>query len=376
MPLAHLFGYAGSILSVPSIFEKRCRQETRFFILPFFLLIVYFAVRSLFLESPGSGLIEIPDVLTSYVFPFVAGYAIAEKREGLFKLYVGVWTLLITASLLSAVGILPETVVRREKLWSEGMIWALHHHNGTAACMVFLLPVLLFLAVSRGRKIWWVLSLVFFVGLVLSGSRGYYIGFVPAVLGLAARELASSRSKKSLFTVAVAVFLFLILVVPGTRSRIERAFSIDVSITSRINLLRVAGSMLRESPLFGIGPGQLVRHPEYLEESLSKGYFIDAETGKLKHFHNLYATIAVEGGSIGFALFMWALAALAMRLAAGDGMSRALFWGYVGLLVGNLFDVQLMGPSAGMDFFFMAGLFIAAASPPSHARQRSLSHTS
>ena len=60
---------------------------------------------------------------------------------------------------------------------------------------------------------------------------------------------------------------------------------------------------------------------------------------------------------LGLAFFLWALMALAVRRRRGDAMSRALFWGYVGFLVGNLFDSQLLGPSAGMDFFFLAGLF-------------------
>lgn len=375
MPIAHLSGYLGSILALPSLFEKKLRDDTRFFTLPFLFLIVFFAARSFFLESPASGFLEIPDILTSYVLPFVAGCAVAHRREAFFGLYAGLWALLIAASLFSAVGILPEAVVGRQKLWSEGMIWGLHHHNDTAACIVFVLPVVFFLAVSRGGRTWWTLSLLFLVGLALSGSRGYYIAFIPAASGLVLKEIAGSRGKHYLIATAAAIFLLLTLVVPGTRTRIQSAFSMDVSVTSRLNLLRVAGSILREHPLAGLGPGQLERHPEYLQRSLSEGYFIDEKTGRLKHLHNLYATVLVEWGLIGFVLFMWALAALAVRLASGDRLSRALFWGYVGLLVGNLFDVQIMGPSAGMDFFFMAGLFTIAPGR-SHAGQRSPSHTS
>jgi O-antigen ligase len=376
MPLAHLFGYAGSILALPSLLDKKCRQETRYFTLPFLILIAYFIVRSLFLDSPGSGLIEIPDILTSYVMPFVAGYAIAAKREFFVRIYAGVWAAILSASLLSAVGILPETLVGRQRLWSEGMIWGLHHHNDTAACLVFFLPVLLSLAVSRGRKVWWILSLLFLVGLVLSGSRGYYLAFVPAVLGFTLRELARSGRGKYLIITAAFVFGLLILLVPGTRTRIDWMLAGDASISSRLNLLRVGGKIIREHPLTGIGPAQLERHPEYLEQSLTLGYFIDERTGRLKHLHNVYTTVAVEWGLIGLALFVWGLAAVGKRLASGDAMARALFWGYVGLLVGNLFDVQLMGPSAGMDFFFMAGLFTAAAAAPSPATQKSPSQIS
>jgi len=243
------------------------------------------------------------------------------------------------------------------ELWDEGMMWALHHHNDFASCLVFIFPVILYKSLRTGRWEWWVVTVIVLTGLVLSGSRGYYIAFLPAFLGYIWKEVKGGRVRTYLLSSAIAVFVVLVLAVPGIRSRVLWTISHDPSITSRVNSLRVTGWIMSEHPLFGLGPGQLEDHPEYLERALSMGLFIDAASGRMKHLHNVYATMAAECGIIGLALFLWALTALAVRLKRGDAMSRALFWGYMGFLVGNLFDSQLLGPSAGMDFFFLAGLF-------------------
>jgi O-antigen ligase len=358
MPFAHLPGYAGGILAAPSLMQRRCREAGGSVLLPLFAIIIYYAIRSVFLESPVSGLREIPDVLLSWILPFVAGISIARKREELFRIYTGAWIILIAASVAAGAGIFPDTLTIGKELWDEGMIWALHHHNDFASCMVIILPVLLYKSIAGGKTGWWAVTVIVLIGLVLSGSRGYYIAFVPALLGFVLTELKQKRIRTYIISSTLAVFLILILTVPGIRTRIEWMVSVDASITSRINSLRVSGWVLSEHPLGGLGPGQLIRHAEYLDRVESEGLFIDARSGTMKHLHNVYATAAAEGGVIGLFLFMWMLIALAGKLFRGDSMSRALFWGYIGFLVGNLFDAQLMGPSAGMDFFFLAGLFI------------------
>jgi len=269
--------------------------------------------------------------------------------------------ILIAASIFVGLGLLPGNYEITRELWKEGMIWALHHHNDFASCMVVILPVILYKAAASRRKTWWAAAVLLLAGLVLSGSRGYYIAFIPAVTGLMVTELKQRHIRIVLSILALFVFVVLILVVPGIHSRIEHTITSDQSIVSRVNSLRVCGWILAEHPLAGLGPGQLVLHPEYLEKATSLGLFIDASSGTMKHLHNVYATIVAEDGVIGLGLFLWMLLALAKKLWCGDGLSRALFWGYIGFLVGNLFDTQLMGPSAGMDFFFLAGLFIISS---------------
>ena len=367
MPYAHLSGYIGGVLALPSLPREYCRQKGRPILLPFLVLIAYWAVRSIFVDAPATAFIEIPDALLSWVLPFTAGISIARKRDELFRIYAGAWFLLVLASVIAGTGIFPRDNPFVQDLWREGMIWALHHHNDFAACMVIILPVLLYKSLSGRKRIWWVVTITSFVGLVLSGSRGYYIAFIPALLGYTVTELKQKRLRAHLISSALAVFFILVLTVPGIRTRLEWMISVDSSIISRMSSLRVAAWIASGNPITGLGPGQLVRHPEYLERSQSEGFFIDATAGKMKHLHNVYATIAAEGGVIGLALFLWVLIAVAKQLARGDDLARALFWGYVGFLVGNLFDAQLMGPSAGMDFFFLAGLFIVR--PPEDNRR-------
>jgi len=357
MPFAHLPGYIGGALALPSLFEKKSWEEGRSVFVPLLAFVVYCAITSLFVELPWDALHEVPDALLSWVLPFVAGLSIAHRREGLFRVYTAAWILLITGSVAAGVGLLPDKWPITIELWGEGMMWALHHHNDFAASMVIILPVLLYKSLKTRQWGWWIVTTIVLMGLVLSGSRGYYIAFVPALLGYMWKEIKTRRVRIYLLSAAMAVFVVLVLTIPGIWTRVAGMISEDQSITSRINSLRVTGWIVTEHPLIGLGPGQLVNHPEYLEKAASMGLFIDTQPGRMKHLHNVYATMAAECGLIGLALFLWALMALAVRLRRGDAMSRALFWGYIGFLVGNLFDSQLLGPSAGMDFFFLAGLF-------------------
>ncbi|MFQ6104529.1 MAG: O-antigen ligase family protein [Candidatus Glassbacteria bacterium] len=361
MPFAHLAGYISGVLALPSLLRKECREKGRLILLPLLVLIVYWAVRSIFVDAPKTALIEIPDALLSWVLPFTVGISIAGKRDELLRLYAGAWFLIIIASLVAGTGIFPRDNALVRDLWREGMIWALHHHNDFAACMVIILPVLAYKSLSSGKRGWWAVTVASFVGLILSGSRGYYIAFIPTLLGYTVMELKHKRIRTYVISTALAVFFILVLTAPGIRTRLEWMISVDSSIVSRMSSLRVAGWIISEHPITGLGPGQLVRNPEYLERSRAEGYYIDAASGSMKHLHNVYATIAAEGGVIGLALFLWVLVALGRQLSRGDGLSRALFWGYIGFLVGNLFDAQLMGPSAGMDFFFLAGLLISGS---------------
>jgi O-antigen ligase len=264
---------------------------------------------------------------------------------------------MVIACLMSAVGILPEYLIGRQRLWSEGMMWATHHHNDFAACMLLLLPVLLFRTISERRSAWLPVLAVILIGFVLSGSRGYYLAFPFVIIGFLVTGVRDVKAKYTIGVVLLVVFVILAVAVPGIRTRFEWMLSVDASIVTRLNLLRVVGWVLSENPLVGIGPGQLAEHGEYLVRLKDMGLVVDVGRSVIEHLHNVYATVAVENGLIGLGLFSWMLVATGRKLFSGDRIARALFWGYVGLLIGNLFDTQLMGPSAGIDFFFLAGLF-------------------
>jgi len=180
--------------------------------------------------------------------------------------------------------------------------------------------------------------LVMLGGLIMTYTRGAWIGFAAGVLTVAG---AVSRGRWLLPAGLLLLAGAALLAPPELRHRfLSMTDPEEAGIRERVYMWRSGFAMWRERPLLGVGPGGIRReYPRYaLPEAFKK------RTG---HVHNTPLQILVERGVLGLAAWLWIWVAffrhaigLLRRLPEEARGARALVTGslaaIVGFLVGGL----------------------------------------
>jgi putative inorganic carbon (hco3(-)) transporter len=177
-------------------------------------------------------------------------------------------------------------------------------------------------------------------GLVATYTRGAWVGFVAglAVASIFMRWRGVVVVGAAALTLGVAV-----AAVPSVRARVANVVNPhDETARDRMAMLRTGFLMVRERPLFGVGPGQVERlYPVYVvPEALRRS---------TSHLHNTPLQILVERGIVGlatwvaiFATFFVQATAIWRRLGPARTDDRALVGGSIaavaGFLVAGLFE--------------------------------------
>lgn len=146
-------------------------------------------------------------------------------------------------------------------------------------------------AVRRAGIIAWLVSAVAFA---VTYVRGAWVGLVVGIAVL----IGLLRRGRALLAVATIVVVIALLFLPGVRRRVESiADPTDVTTQDRLYMWQSGLAMVRDHPLFGVGPGGVKReYPRYaLPQALHK---------HRGHLHNTPLQILVERGIIGLAAWL------------------------------------------------------------------------
>jgi O-antigen ligase len=242
---------------------------------------------------------------------------------------------------------------------------------------------------ARGRKRipGLALAALFFVGLLLSGSRTAWIGAAAAgtlFLAVAARGLCRrdpARIRPLLGGAAAAALLAATLVAffPGRTGSILRERLVSLGDPASVRLALTAGrvgfwqagiAMLKAHPLAGVGPGRVpARFSEFRPEDLPR----DAE-----NVHNYPLQCLDENGLVGGALLLLPFALLVPRLvregrraADGDGEAAGLAFGLGAFLFCGLTSHPWLLPEMQLLFWGHAALLPAPAAADAAPRAAS-----
>ncbi|MBW4483316.1 MAG: O-antigen ligase family protein [Tildeniella torsiva UHER 1998/13D] len=236
----------------------------------------------------------------------------------------------------------------------------LGHHNFVGGYFVLMLPLAVAAAVATTgwlRGIWIAAAGLLLAALYVSGSRGAALGLVVWLLITwlsRLRDLKPSRRWRwGLAGLGGAVALGLAL---ASNPRIRAWFSAggiaDSPTLDRWFMLRLGGNILRDRPLFGVGPGVMSR-----VSNLYRPIETGAGLEHIQQLHNTPVQIAGELGLVGLGIFLAGIV-LILRLWIRlwrqplEPMDRALLGGIGGSLlaygVSSLTDYQLENiPIAG-----------------------------
>ncbi|MDD5589877.1 MAG: O-antigen ligase family protein [Candidatus Portnoybacteria bacterium] len=253
--------------------------------------------------------------------------------------------------------------------------------HSMAMFLILSVPVLVGLVVffknSRKKIIFWAMTVLALAAIIMSGSRGAWVGLLPvALIGvyLFSKKIDNVLTKKAILTFLIFGFLFLLSSfyppvlykfqawqgsgnASTTFSFFERAKSIsklsETSNKGRLEIWKASAEALKKYPLLGVGLGNYVT---VLNEDVSA-----AKKGASAH--NLYLDFANEIGLFG-ALFLLFIFFEILRNSwlifrhSGEPYFRAfgLFFGlyFLWVMAYSLFDVVLLNDKVLL--FFMTGV--------------------
>ena len=212
----------------------------------------------------------------------------------------------------------------------------------------------------------------------LSGSRASMLGALAGlvVLGLAWGTPLFARVglRAWIGVFALAGLAVLLLVSPlgdGLRATLDAKANTQSAIGQRWHIWRMAGTAVREAPLFGLGPSGFAGHAQYAQPSYYDG------TSQVLHTHNVFLAAAEGAGWIGLILFCAFLIGLleGLRRAAlrVPRQGAALLAAVLALLVCNQLDLG-QSQTTMIPYFFWAaaicaGLWSGAHLPAARAAE-------
>ena len=230
------------------------------------------------------------------------------------------------------------------------------------------------------RPLWGVTSFFVGVGILLSASRGGWIGLVlglGAVLWVIASDPRTTEKSARLLPqffsfrvvlVSAMVVMFLALFFVGASARrqmdarLDETIQGEVSGRTRLGIWADTGKMIYDFPLWGVGLGVWASVFPHYQRPLWLGvYFREA--------HNDYVELVAETGLVGFVLLAWFFVLVAMQLRRGfqvvSAKVRPLFIALVcavGVMaVHEAVDFNLQIPANAVLFTVLLGLALRIA---------------
>jgi probable O-glycosylation ligase (exosortase A-associated) len=222
---------------------------------------------------------------------------------------------------------------------------------GLGLCIAYPISYYLFRATANKwlRLVFLGLTGLFIWSIVVTGSRGAFVGFVATLVYILYKE------KKLIVGLIVAAFLAAPATYLVSDEYVNRIKSIgeykeDVSVEIRFQVWRAALSMIADHPLFGVGTGNF---------ATAYGSFYKA-AGDLSSYtspHNIFVQVFAELGLLGIVVYLAFIAAIFYLNRKTRQMLRAIDDARNLVLYTHGIDVALLG-------YIVAGQFITATYYP------------
>ncbi len=269
--------------------------------------------------------------------------------------------------------------IRWQTDFSKRAASTLGNPNFLAGQLILVIPlaVALFFSEKLPKYISVTLILTLCSGLILSQTRGAYIGFIIELVVffvLTSKYEAElfKKYKNSIIAVFFIVFIsgfIYIIINPEIRTKMKDALILkDSSANIRVALWKNTMYLIKENPLFGTGAGNFeIKYAYYQYKSLKYKDFFENDFYKSAHAHNDLLQIIGEYGipASGLIILMFYLLFLnGIKTLQQDNKSRffiiAALSGISGMLIHGLFNFPLIIVPTAATFYVLFGCLAAA----------------
>ncbi|MCX6714631.1 MAG: O-antigen ligase family protein [Candidatus Uhrbacteria bacterium] len=234
-----------------------------------------------------------------------------------------------------------------------------------AAYLIFPFTVALLRVAQKEKQYrvyYLVASIVIFLGILSSGTRGAFLGMIIGTGIAGVYALKQFKNWKKMYVVIALLLILCSSVFFVGRSVIPKnSFSYrffhfsDGNALSRLEFWKMAFEGVREHPLIGVGYENFYRVSEQHYSSVLYG-----EEGNYSDKpHNIYIEILVSSGIIGLLLYLTLIGFVfrSIRCAAKNGSVNAyqeaiLYFGFIAYLIQNFFAFDTITTFFTSSFFF------------------------
>ena len=207
---------------------------------------------------------------------------------------------------------------------------------------------------SHASWLWWTVLAIVAFSILLSFTRGVWLGCSIAMIYLVARW-----RPKCLWALPVLLVLAYVAAPPLVRKRLYMAMhpTQELALSIRLEMWRVALKMIRSHPWVGVGPNNI---EEVYDLYLPPGKA--PEVGYHNHFHNDFLQFGAERGLPCLAAWVWLMAALGWsiwkvrrQLSAQRWIADGALAAWLAILAEGCFEFNF-----GTSPVLMALLFVTA----------------
>jgi O-antigen ligase len=345
-----LFGLAAVLWAIVAAGDQRRPAVPPFFwpLAGYALLTLVSAVMSF---DPRASLVDTKQLVLFLMVPMVMRLAHGGRAMS---------TLNVVMALGAAgalVGVVEYTMLGFDHLNRRPMGSLTHYMTYSGLIMLVLSATVARLLFYPAERIWPGIAIpALTVALAVTLTRNAYIGAFFAILCLFAL-----RQVRLLLLIPVFAIIFVVAAPAGVKNRALSIFDrTDPSNLDRIQMLTMGQQMVRDQPVFGVGPDMVKEvDPRYRPAN--------AVHPTNPHLHNVPVQIAAERGLPALAMWIWFVASAAwglfgeFRRGPAPALSAAGLGAIAAMLTAGLFEYNF-----GDSEFLM--LFLALITLPYAAR--------
>lgn len=218
---------------------------------------------------------------------------------------------------------------------------------GSYLIMIFFMSLIVIKNEAFSLK-WFIPPVLIIISLILTKSIGAWISFFISGVFLCFQLYNTLKKYRLIILTFFICMIFISILIMLTRWD-ERMIDLKYpynSITQRFNYWRACIAIIKDYPVFGIGPGNV--------QELFLKYKIGAGTGT-RYAHNIFLQTWVEMGVLGTAAIFYLINNF-FKNYAKNPENKFIFCGMFAFLLHNLIDNTFFIPQAAFFWWFLLAL--------------------
>ncbi len=305
-----------------------------------FLIFSFYILLGGFYGNPTTGSLWSMQYLYFALIPAAILYLIRE--DAIKKIFQWVLVVCVALSLFSIPYLTGGFIMTRFSIGQATINFARFYALGVLLA--------LFYGLSRKKLYFFALALLLFLFLVLTGTRGALVSLLVAFIFFVLFFWKGKKLARLGVTVGILALMFLVLLLaPGLgKYRILLTSVVNTSVQQRLYMWQDAINVFFANPVFGAGTGGFGKNMSQ--------FFVNA------YPHNIFLEIGSEHGIIGLAFFLLMLFMVikyGIRLYRASGVNRQFVGLIFSLLVFSLSNAMFSGNLAGNSPVFLFSALIA-----------------